>query len=116
MTLDKFNSLPEAEKEWLCRVMSRYYMDEKAEEDHKKLLLDGQPDLKLSATSCPFTSDFAMSTQMLGIMLQELDFDKPFRVVIDYNPECKRTIFHLYDDREDKDRRLNWREADPGEK
>lgn len=112
MTLEKFNSLPEAEKEWLCRIMSRYYMDDKAEDDFNRLLLHGQPDLELSATSCPHTTDFALPLQLFGAMLQELDFGKPFRVVIDYDPNCSRTVFHLYDSREEKDRLLNWMEAD----
>lgn len=80
--------------------------------EYKKLLKEGLPDLKLSATSCPHTSDFALPLQMFGIMLQELDFTKPFRVTIDFHPDCERTVFHLYDDREEKDRRLNWMECE----
>lgn len=116
MTLDQFNSLPEAEKELLCQTMPRDYIDDKAEEDFSNLLLHGQPDLELSATSCPHTTDFALPLQLFGTMIQELDFGKPFRVVIDYDPNCIRTIFHLYDGREEKDRMLNWREADLAEK
>lgn len=77
----------------------------------RELMFEGQPDLQLSATSIPPTSEFVHCLQMFGTYISQLDFDKPFKIVINYDPECQRTIFHLYDNRENKERRINWREA-----
>lgn len=41
-----------------------------------------------------FTKDFAYAMQLLKIFIEPLDFSKPFRVEIKYNPEAKRTLVH----------------------
>ncbi len=43
---------------------------------------------------CPWTDEFARTIQLFRILTDNIDFSKPFRIVIDYDPEQPRTILH----------------------
>lgn len=43
-----------------------------------------------------WTDQFATSLQAFHIIMGRLDFSKPFRVIVDYDPEQKRTLVTQY--------------------
>ena len=47
-------------------------------------------------TICPWTGEFAKMIQLFRILTENLVFSKPFRIVIDYDPEQPRVCIHHY--------------------
>lgn len=47
-------------------------------------------------TICPWTDEFAKMIQLFGILTENLIFSKPFRIVVDYDPEQPRVSIHHY--------------------
>lgn len=76
-----------------------------AEEIEKLLKLEKNDDSALEedfTKMCrPWTRDFANLIQLFQIITEGLDFDKEFRIVIDYNPKFKRTAIRRYVNRDD---------------
>lgn len=72
-----------------------------SEEDHQKFLefkKNGNADFEEDKTKicCPWTDKFAYAIQLFRIMSDDLDFSKPFRIVVDYDPDQPRTVIHHY--------------------
>lgn len=72
------------------------------EEDHEKLREFKKTGNKYleeegkKAQSYMWTDRFAMSLQAFHIIMGRIDFSKPFRVIVDYDPEQKRTLITQY--------------------
>lgn len=47
-------------------------------------------------TLSPFTDNFETMVTLMRILTEEIDFHKPFRIVIDYDPEQPRVPIHFY--------------------
>lgn len=54
--------------------------------------LESADDLTLS----PWTDEFAKMIQLFRILTDGLNFSKPFRIVIDYDPKQPRAVVHHY--------------------
>ncbi|RKI22043.1 hypothetical protein D7V82_20770 [bacterium 1xD8-6] len=79
--------------------VSRYQM---TEEDHKKLQefkKNGNKYLEKEGKEIQafmWTDRFAAALQAFQLIMGKLDFSKPFRVIVDYDPEQKRTLITQY--------------------
>ena len=73
-------------------------MNKEEWEKFNKFKNDGQPELEedLSKICCPWTKDFAHMIQLFQIMTEGLNFNEPFRIEINYDPEQARTVVHRY--------------------
>ena len=73
-----------------------------SEEDYRKYIefrKNGQPELEENPKKicCPWTDAFAQMIQLFRIITEDMNFSKPFRLVIDYDPEQPRTVIHHYE-------------------
>lgn len=65
-------------------------------EKHMKFRECGNEDLKVLYESAGYTDLFAYGIQTLMGVFGNVDFSKPFRIVVDYDPEQPRTIVKKY--------------------
>lgn len=69
------------------------------DEEHEmleKFRKDGNQHLEKAWEGITWTDNFASGLQSLSNMFSHVDLSKPFRVVVDYDPEQPRAVIHTY--------------------
>lgn len=86
--------------------VSRYTMTEEElkklqefkENGNKYLEKDGKEIL-----STIWSEPFSGMVQAFNFITEKINFSKPFRIIIDYDPEQKKTVIHQYEPKHFKD-------------
>lgn len=79
--------------------VSRYTLTEEDQERLREFKENGNKHLEKEGKgvqSLVWTEQFAGMLQAFHIIMGKLDFSKPFRVIVDYDPEQKRTLITQY--------------------
>lgn len=78
---------------------SKYEMTEEELDSLRKFKESGNKHLEKDGKEILTTlwsEPFSGMLQSFSFMTEKLDFSKPFRVIVDYDPEQKRTVIHHY--------------------
>lgn len=86
--------LSDIEKELLYEGKDLFSDEEMLE--YEKFRESGNEKLHLALEGMALTSEFAYGIQTVKAMFDDVDFSKPFRIIIDYDPEQPRTIVKKY--------------------
>ena len=72
------------------------YMSDVEFQKYKEFEKEGNGDLELALIGASWTRPFAEGFQSVKAMFDDLDFSKPFRVTVDYDPEQPRVVVKKY--------------------
>ena len=72
------------------------YMSDVEFQRYKEFEKEGNGDFELDLIGVSWTRPFAEGIQSVKAMFDDLDFSKPFRVTVDYDPEQPRAVVKKY--------------------
>lgn len=72
------------------------YMSDEEYQKYQEFVKTGNDGLELATVGAGWTRHFMDGIQTLKTMFDGIDFSRPFRITVDYNPEQPRVIVKKY--------------------